>query len=57
MAEIKKEDLINELIHLQTISEELFNYHPDNPNKTDVVTAYNTIQDKIKSIEDSLANL
>lgn len=57
MAEIKKEDLINELIHLQTISEELFNYHPDNPNKTDVVTAYNTIQDKMKVIEDKLTEL
>lgn len=57
MAKITKEDLINNLIHLQTISEELFNYHPDNPNKTDVVAAYNNIQDKIKEIEINLEKL
>ena len=36
----QKVELINDLIALSTIIEELWNYHPDNPNKKDIVAEY-----------------
>jgi hypothetical protein len=52
-----KEDLINDLFSVSTVMDEVWNYHPDNPNKKDVVEEYNTLL-KIKSqIEEEISNL
>lgn len=57
MTKIKKEDLINELLHLQRVSEELYDYHPDNPDKVDVVGSYTKIQLQIRELEDQISKL
>lgn len=52
-----KADLINDLFSVSTVMDEVWNYHPDNPNKKDVVEEYNTLL-KIKSqIEEEISNL
>ena len=33
-------ELINDLVATATVMEELWNYHPDNPDKKDVVEEY-----------------
>lgn len=35
-----KEDLINELILVEGIKDELWQYHPNNPDRTDLVKYY-----------------
>ena len=52
-----KADLINDLFSVSTVMDEVWNYHPDNPNKKDVIEEYNTLL-KIKSqIEEEISNL
>jgi len=52
-----KADLINDLFSVSTVMDEIWNYHPENPNKKDVVEEYNTLL-KIKSqIEEEISNL
>ena len=36
----KKSELIADLIATSTVMEEVWNYHPDNPDKKDPVTEY-----------------
>ena len=33
----KKTELVNDLVATNTVMEELWRYHPDNPNKKDIV--------------------
>jgi hypothetical protein len=52
-----KADLINDLFSVTTVMDEVWNYHPENPNKKDIVEEYNTLL-KIKSqIEEEISNL
>jgi len=52
-----KADLINDLFSVSTVMDEVWNYHPENPNKKDIVEEYNTLL-KIKSqIEEEISNL
>ena len=44
-------DLTNEIISLTKIEEELWDYHPDNPDKIDVKDSYQKIKDKIFDLE------
>ena len=44
----KKSELIADLIATTTVMEEVWNYHPDNPNKKDPVTEYESLK-QIKS--------
>tara|TARA_B100000282_G_C31702365_1_gene476947 strand:+ start:826 stop:1041 length:216 start_codon:yes stop_codon:yes gene_type:complete len=59
--EIKPEDLktelINDLIATTTVMEEIWNYHPDNPNKKDVVKEFNVLKQIKKDIEKEIAEL
>lgn len=55
-------ELINDVIATTTVMEELWNYHPDNPNKKEVVKEYRLLEklkieaeDKIKNIDQILA--
>jgi len=57
LLEEQKANLINDLIAVSTVMDEIWNYHPDNPNKKDVITEYNQLL-KIKGdIENELESL
>ena len=55
--EEQRTNLVNDLIAVSTIMDELWNYHPDNPNKKDVVSEYKTLQKIHEDIESEIANL
>ena len=53
----QKASLLDDLIAVSTVMEEVWNYHPDNPNKKDPITEYNHLL-KIKGdIENELDSL
>ena len=52
-----KAELINDLVATATVMEELWNYHPDNPNKKDVVQEYDVLKKIQKDIEQEIAEL
>ena len=52
--EKSKIELVNEVIFLNERMEDLWRYHPDNPNKVDVVGEYNNIKKELDLIEDEL---
>tara|TARA_Y100000385_G_C12869729_1_gene541009 strand:+ start:45 stop:254 length:210 start_codon:yes stop_codon:yes gene_type:complete len=41
--DIKKSDLINDLMAVGTVLDELWRYHPDNPKQKDVIAEYNQL--------------
>jgi hypothetical protein len=54
-----KEELMNDLFRVTTLMEELWGYHPNNPNGVDVVSTFNTyekikgkIEEKLNKLED-----
>ena len=49
--EEQKANLINDLIAVSTVMDELWNYHPDNPEKKDVIEEYQTLLKIQKDIE------
>lgn len=46
-----KEQLINDLIQLNTILEEVWSYHPDNPSRIDVEDTYNMLVNQISNLK------
>lgn len=52
-----KADLVNDIITLEGMVEDLWQYHPDNDKKIDVVESYNNIKNRINEIEKTLNNL
>jgi hypothetical protein len=50
-------ELINDLVATATVMEELWNYHPDNPDKKDVVKEYDILKKIQKDIEQEIAEL
>ena len=52
-----KIELVNEVIFLNDRMEDLWRYHPDNPNKVDVVWEYNNIKNELDLIEDRIQQL
>lgn len=50
-------ELINDLVATATVMEELWNYHPDNPDKKDVVKEYDTLVKIQADIEKEIAEL
>ena len=52
-----KTELINDLIATTTVMEEIWNYHPDNPNKKDVVKEFNVLKQIKEDIEKELAEI
>ena len=53
----QKTELINDLVATSTVMEEVWRYHPENPDKKDVVSEYNVLK-KIKvDIEQELSDL
>ncbi|MDC6464813.1 hypothetical protein PQZ39_00115 [bacterium] len=55
--EEKREDLINELSFLGKISDDLWKYHPENPERTDVTTSFDKVKKMMDKIEAQLAEL
>ena len=55
--EERKSDLINDIIRLESMAEDLWQYHPDNDKKIDVVKSYNNIKNKINEVQTSIENL
>ena len=53
----QKSELIDDLLATATVKEEVWRYHPDNPQKKDVVKEYNILQQIIKDIEFELKEL
>ena len=52
-----KTELLNDLVATTTVMEEVWRYHPDNPQKKDVVKEYNILQQIIMDIEFELKEL
>ena len=57
MSEEIKTELINELIAVGTVLEEIWKYHPDNPDKLDVIAEYNQLLKIQGDIENELKAL
>tara|TARA_R110000796_G_scaffold250470_1_gene379468 strand:+ start:192 stop:383 length:192 start_codon:yes stop_codon:yes gene_type:complete len=52
-----KTELVNDLVATSTVMDELWRYHPENPNKKDVVKEFNVLKQIQKDIESELADL
>jgi len=47
----EKAQLINDVIFYSKRLEDLWNYHPENPKRLDVVEEYNYLKNEIKFLE------
>jgi len=52
-----KSELINDLVATSTVMDEMWRYHPENPNKKDIVKEYKILKQIQSDIEFELANL
>ena len=52
-----KADLINDLISVSTVMDELWKYHPENPERVDIISEYNYLIEMKKGIETELDDL
>jgi hypothetical protein len=55
--EIKKAELINALLDYRAQAEDVFKYHPSNPNKIDVETEYTRLIGTCGELEKLIQNL
>ena len=53
----QKASLLDDLIAVDTVLEEIWNYHPDNPNKKDIIKEYKILKQMQKDIEAELVEL
>tara|TARA_B100002019_G_scaffold260168_1_gene246070 strand:- start:1296 stop:1505 length:210 start_codon:yes stop_codon:yes gene_type:complete len=53
----KKSDLVADLIATVTVMEEVWNFHPDNPNKKDPITEYETLKQIKSDVEKEIEEL
>lgn len=53
----QKSELINDLLATATVKEEVWRYHPDNPNKKDVLKEYDILCQIERDLEEELADL
>jgi hypothetical protein len=53
----KRENLVNDIIILNRMVEDLWQYHPDNKDKIDIVKSYSNIQAKIREKETEIEGL
>ena len=52
-----KTELVNDLIATTTVMEELWRYHPENPDKKDVVSEYEVLKRVQLGIEKEIREL
>ena len=57
MSEEIKTELINDLISVTTVKEEIWKYHPDNPDQKDIIAEYNQLLKIQEDIENELKAL
>ena len=55
--EEQKAELINDLLAVSTVMDELWAYHPDNPDKKDVVHEYKVLEKILKDVEQEIKEL
>tara|TARA_B100000282_G_scaffold99521_1_gene70083 strand:+ start:687 stop:887 length:201 start_codon:yes stop_codon:yes gene_type:complete len=55
--EEKKVELINDLAATATVMDELWRYHPDNPNKVNIVKEYDSLKKMQSDIEEEIKDL
>ncbi len=53
----QKASLLDDLVAVSTVLEETWNYHPDNPNKKNVIEEYNQLLKIKEDIERELEEL
>jgi len=53
----QKSELVSDLLATTTVMEEIWYYHPENPNKKDIIKEYNTLKQIQSDIEKELAEL
>lgn len=52
-----KADLVNDLISISTVMEELWKYHPENPERIDIEVEYAKLEEMKKGVETELDDL
>ena len=52
-----KSELINDLAATFTVMDEMWRYHPDNPNKKDIIKEYKILKQIVEDIEHELEEL
>jgi hypothetical protein len=52
-----QKDLINKLMFLVNVKDELWNYHPDNTERIDVVDEFSKLTQEIEDIKEQIAAL
>tara|TARA_B100000780_G_C21071061_1_gene430988 strand:+ start:937 stop:1110 length:174 start_codon:yes stop_codon:yes gene_type:complete len=52
-----KTELVNDLLSVVTIMDEIFKYHPENPNKIDIKEEYANLQSIKDDIEAELEEM
>lgn len=57
MSQEIKNELINDLVSVTTVLEEIWKYHPDNPDQLDIVAEYNQLLKIQGDIENELEAL
>ena len=50
-------NLVNDLIATTTVMDELWHYHPENPNRKDIVEEYKVLEKIKDQIEEEIKNL
>lgn len=55
--EEQRVDLVNDLIATTTVMEELWNYHPDNLNKKDIIKEYNVLKQIKEDLEKEIQEI
>ena len=50
-------ELVNDLIACETVMDEIWKFHPDNPKKKDVVKEYKILQQVSEGLKEELENL
>lgn len=53
----QKASLLDDLVATSTVLEEIWNYHPENPNQKDIVKEYNILKQIQIDIERELGEL
>ena len=53
----KRAELVNNIIFLTQRMDEMWSYHPDNPNKLDIVGEYKSMKEQIDEYQNQLDDL
>ena len=54
---LSREELINLIFFLSEIQGDVWRYHPDNPEKVDIVEQYNAVSEVIEEVKKQLESL